>query len=115
MIDDLVEFELVVQRGQTDDEQQDEPDPRIRGRGQTRRPLCGGDAVAGIEVRHERRHDADPAEHDGQQRSARFDGLPRIEMWHLVENLVVPDEVADAERQDRPDDPHQEHVALLHL
>ena len=62
--------------------------------------------------RDERRHDHEPAECDGEERDTRAHVDAR-RVPQLAVDLVVPDAVVDAERDERPQE-HEKRTAVLH-
>ena len=110
---DQVELVLVVERVQREEEAGHQAQPAVTGAVQARVFLHLGDPLAGPVDGHERRDDDDPADQDGQQRQRRLHGDLLVEVAGLTVDLVVPDQVVDAEGEDGPDQPDQPDVAGL--
>ena len=110
---DAVQLVLVVQGVQPEEEAEHQADPAVAGAFHARVFLHLGDPLAGPVDRHVRRDDDDPADRDGQQGQHRLHRDVLVEVACLAVDLVPPDEVVDAQREEGPDQPGQPDVPGL--
>src|SRR5215469_5145614 len=106
----LVELVLVIERVQAKDEAGDQPEDATAAAGQACGFLHLPDAFAGIEDRDERRNDDQRAEADRHDRDSRADLDLIVQVVCFSVDLVPPDQVIDAESEDRPHQPYQDNV-----
>jgi hypothetical protein len=110
---DPVELGLVVERVQPEQETEQQADPAVAGALHVRVFLHLGDPLAGPVDRHVRRDDDDPADRDREYGDGRLHDDLLVEVPGFAVDLVVPDQVVDAECDQRPDQPGQPDVPGL--
>src|SRR5262249_17994200 len=95
---------------QAQDEASEEPDEAIAAHLHAGGSLHPANALARVEDRHEGRNDDQRSQRDRNHRHARADLDVRVQVTRFLVDLEPPDEVIDPQRDERPDQPHQENV-----
>src|SRR6266542_4217288 len=110
---DLVQLGLVIERLQAEHERADDADHAIAAALHSGGFLHLGDPVGGRLYRDKRRDNDNPADRDREQREYQVALYALVQVAGLPVDFVPPDQVVDAERNQWPDQPHENDVPRL--